>query len=268
MKSLCYIALILLTLGCSKSEEILKTVTPRQVNADESFDKPLKGDKSLLTIHKYDYESGKLDSSKATFGVEEWFEVKFRDTTVALTFPGTSKPAHRFISAKFMNNQETCLLAEFVDSTGYKNYYLIAAEGEKLEAISLERPTPAAYKKNYNKLDRVGSSAFLINNDVLLNKSDLKIFFIKRPKEEERIQGHFILPSPDRKTLVFQFPSEFYQVHYPTSTVFVQPVDPGRIEDRSNYYSWIQSDFSWKKDKKGYTFLKKDDENEIIEMNL
>jgi hypothetical protein len=43
-------------------------------------------------------------------------------------------------------------------------------------------------------------------------------------------------------------------------------VDPTQLSDSEGFHTWISTDFSWKKDKEGNTFLKQNNSDEIVEM--
>jgi hypothetical protein len=83
----------------------------------------------------------------------------------------------------------------------------------------------------------------------------------------ERLPGNFVMQSPDRQTLVFQQPpNKLYQVNYLSGATSSITVDPTQLSDSEGFHTWISTDFSWKKDKEGNTFLKQNNSDEIVEM--
>src|SRR5690606_18503718 len=146
-------------------------------------------------------------------------------------------------------------------------FFLIVARGTHIEAIDLYRPTNEESRKINNNENRIGGVATLYNNDIVLRRRDLRVYFLKRFNEMERLPGNFVLQSPDRQTLVFQQPpNKLYQVNYLSGTTSTITVDPSRLNDSEGFHTWIRTDFSWKKNKDGDTFLKENDNNEIVEM--
>jgi|GEM_PF-3151390 len=253
-------------LSCNTHQEVFKTVNLRLVKENDSFDEPLKGDKSPLSIYKAEAATGNEPAKDAEFP----FSVKIGDTTIAIQID-EQKKIHQFRSAKFLNDEETCLLVDFKDAGDQQQkFYLIIARGTAIEAVELDRPAEASSKNsNNNNMDRIGSVAFLINNDIVLRKRDLKVFFLKRQREEQRLPGYFVLQSPDRRTLIFQQPpNKLYQVNYLSGTANTITVDPDQMANSEAFHTWIRTDFSWKKDKSGDTFLKENNNDEIIEMKL
>lgn len=260
-----YLALVVLALflfGCNTREEVFKTITPRLVKDKDIYDEELTGEKSPLSIYK-------IEASGAAADTETPFSIKLGDTTIALqSSENEGVRFHKFRFAKFLNDQETCVMVNCVDSTTQQHkFFLIVARGKNIEAIDLYRPTDEASRKINNNENRIGGVATLYNNDIVLRRRDLKVFFLKRVSEMERIPGNFVLQSPDRQTLVFQQPpNKLYQVNYLSGATSTITVDRNQLEDPENFHTWIRTDFSWKKDKKGNTFLKQNDNNEIVEM--
>ena len=249
-------------MSCNTNNEVVKKINARLVQDKDIFDEVLKGDKSPLSIYK-------AQETQNTKAPDAPFSVKVGDTTLMVqSSEDPSKGFHQFRYAKFLNKQETCMMVSCVDSiTQLNKFFLIVAKGANIEAIDLYRPTDDAGKAINNQENRIGGEANLFNNDIVLRKSDLKVFFLKRLKETERLPGNFVLQSPDRKTLVFQqLPDKLYQVNYLSGAVSTLTVDAGRLGDSGNFHTWIRSDFTWKKDKAGNSFLKQIDENEVVEM--
>lgn len=249
-------------MSCNANNELIKKVDARLVQDKDIFDEELKGNISPLSIYKAKAAQNAAESDAP-------FSVRVGDTTVVVqSAEDPARSFHKFRYAKFLNKQETCLMVSCVDSaTQLNKFFLVVAKGNHIEAIDLYRPTDDAGKSINNQDSRIGGEANLFNNDIVLRKSDLKVFFLKRFRETERLPGNFVLQSPDRKTLVFQqLPNKLYQANYQSGAVSTLTVDADKLSDSGNFHTWIRSDFTWKKDKEGNSFLRPIDNNEIVEM--
>lgn len=258
------VVLVLFLCSCNSGEEVFKTLDARLVKDKDIFDEELIGEKSPLSIYK-------VEAGPNVQETETPFSIKIGDTTLAIQ--SGNDPAqrmHKFRFAKFLNDQETCVLVSSMDSVvQQEKYYLIVAKGNAIEAIDLYRPSDEVSRKLNNTESRIGGVATLYNNDIVLRRRDLKVFFLKRLNETERLPGNFVLQSPDRQTLVFQQqPDRLYQVNYLSGATSTIKVDPNLLSNPEGFHSWIRTDFSWKKDQAGNTFLKENNNNEIIEMKL
>jgi len=265
MKTRVYIILLSVVLwGCQKKENS-KTFIPRALNANEGFNQYQNENQGVLKIYKY-------GDSPGTGNLEgkEWFGVKFSDTTLRIQTDAGDKDVvfDRFTFAQFVNTQKTCLLVQLPGSPGLvAPFYLIALKHGKPDVISLFRPSAGKQDRRFTKgLEYVGRSGYLINNDFFITSVDARVYMIKRQNPEERIQGLHFINSPDRRTLVFLVYSSLYEVHYPTGEVFTQRLS-GAPENLKDVYKWIQDNYSWKKNEKGIFFLKKNDNDRIVDIS-
>lgn len=268
MKLKLYAPLLLaVLLGCQKKENE-KTYVSRVLSANESFNEFQKNNGDSLVI----YGSNETDSLQGdNEEKDQKLRVKFGDTIVRVQTNAKNKgiSADRFASAQFLNTQKTCLLVQLSDSTGLvAPFYLIVIKDNKLEVVSLFRASTGQDDERFTKgMTKVGRSGYLINNDFFITTVNAKAYLIKRQNPEERIQGLYFLNSPDKRTLAFLVSSSLYQVHYPTGTVFTQPLSSKAPTTPSALFGWIQSNFYWEKDAKGISFLKENpDEDRVIDI--
>ncbi len=264
MKSKLYVTLLVAALFGCQGKENVKTYTPRELKGTESFNQyPQKGGDSLSVYNLNGAEPGQNGGEE-----KESFRVKFGDTIVNIQ-SGTSDKnlvTGAFSFAQFINSQKTCLLVQSADSTGLTApFYLITLKGRQLEIVSLYRPSTSKEDSRFTKgATKIGRSGYLVNNDFFITTVNAKVYFLKRQNEEERIQGIHFLNSPDRHTLVFLVSSSLYQVHYPTGTVFTQPLSSKVPAQPGAMFAWIQHNFSWQKNAAGISFLKKNVEDDKI----
>jgi hypothetical protein len=253
-----------LFLSCQKTE-LQSILTPRVLTENETFNSYMKNDGDSLTIFKVNEESADNGSDKN----EKLFKVKFGDTVLKIkTNPkDSSMVSETFSYAQFVNSQKTSLL---VQSSGSGNevapFYLITLRGDKQpDVVSLDRPSNGNEDSRFKKgLAKVGATGYLINNDFFVTNVNAKVYFIKRQNDEERIPGLFLLNSPDKHTLVFLIGSSFYQVHYPTNEVFVQPLGASVPKEPVALLNWVQNNYIWKKNKKEISFLVENQDDDRI----
>ncbi|HEY0175254.1 MAG TPA: hypothetical protein VGC08_02685 [Pedobacter sp.] len=270
MKSILSIFLLSVTLlSCQKKEEV-KTYTSRSLNTTEDFNQYIKQEGTTgLTIVKTDSTPV---TSKDGSVPEDRFIVKFRDTTVNIQnhLSDKSAVASQFSAAEFLNTQKTALLVQVADNSGLvAPFYLISLKGDKLDVVSLYRPSNGKDDRKFTKgLSKIGRSGYLINNDFFITTVNAKVYTLKRQSPEERIQGLHFVTSSDKNTLVFMESSALYEVHYPSGEAFTQPLPSTMPKDRGSLYSWIQNNFSWKKNAAGISFLKADkDDNSVVDIS-
>lgn len=252
------LTLITLSVGCSKKEEQTKTYLPRILTKNEGFN------------HYPEQKSDSLSIFNVGNSSPQQFSVKFRDTTVRIqTDAGDkSKSTDKFISAQFINTQKTCLLVQPADSTGLVGTsYLISLKGKGLEVISLYRASNGSQDQKFTKgINRVGAAGYLVDNDFFITNVNARAYLIKRQNPEERIQGQFLLMSPDRQTVVFLVQKSLYQVHYPSAEVATETLKGDVPQDIPGVYAWIQNNYSFQKNKKSISFLKYNDDDRIVDI--
>lgn len=259
---LCTLVLSVLFFGCRQKQETATIYTPRILTTDEKFNEsPDGGDSTFKIVLKKDQNTSEL---------REEYNVKFRDTLVRILLnkADPSSVTDRFASVQFINTQKTSLLVQIADNSGLvAPFYLIALKGGKLDVVSLYRPSTGKQDTRYtNGLNQLGRAGYLINNDFFITNVSARVYMIKRQNAEERIQGEFILSSPDKSTLVFLTPTSFYQVHYPSDEVFNENLSKPAPQSAALRLDWIRDNFSWKKNKKGITFLKFTDSDRIVDI--
>ncbi|WP_310143849.1 hypothetical protein [Pedobacter africanus] len=264
MKNLLYaLSLSLILLSCQKNQKNGVTYTPRVLTATEKFNESQPAADSVFTI--YNYNSG---NDKEVSG-EEAFQVKFRDTAVSIQKnKANAASTDKFAFAQFVNTQKTALLVQAADSTGATTqFYLLALKGGKLDVVSLDRPS--AGKQDATSvpgLSKVGRSGYLVNNDFFITNVNAQAYLIKRQNANERIQGEFILNSPDKSTLIFLSPNSLYQVHYPSDESFTEKLSKPAPQSAAAISDWIRENFTWEKNKKGITYLKFSDSDRIVDI--
>jgi hypothetical protein len=266
MRSLFYVLLLSVVLfGCEKKAS-QKTLVARPVTDNENFNQFSKDSKNVLSIFQ---TKDSVIKKRADRLPDESYHVKFRDTAISIQLNADDKNAvaDTFSFAEFLNSQKTSLLVQVADNSGLvAPFYVLTLKDNQLEAVSLYKASKGKEDKKYtNGLDMIGRSAYLINNDYVLTGVNAKLYTIKRKNPEERIQGKFFINSPDKATLVFMLPSAMYEVHYPTGTVFSQPLPAKVPSETASLYKWIQNNYSWQRDQSGISFLKENiDDNRII----
>ncbi|SHF19120.1 hypothetical protein [Pedobacter caeni] len=252
------LTVITLSVGCNKKEEQTKTYVPRILTKNEGFNNYPKQKSDSLAIFQ------------VTSSNREQFSVKFRDTTVSIQTDasGKNKSADKFSSAQFINTQKTCLLVQLADSTGLvAPSFLISLKGDGLEVISLYRASNGPQDLKYTTgINKVSAAGYLVDNDFFITNVNAKAYLIQRQNPAERIQGQFILTSPDRQTVIFLVKNALYQVHYPSGEVSTEPLKGAAPKDVSGVYTWIQNNYSFQKGKKGISFLKYNDDDRIVDI--
>lgn len=265
MKPKLYVLLLSAVLwGCQK-EEKARTFTARVLNANEEFNQYQKENTGVLKIHQLN-DSVSDNSS----GQKELFSVKFNDTILRIQTDVADKNvvSDKFAFAQFMNTQQTCLLVQLPGSEGFvAPVYLIALKNGRPDVVSLFRPSAGKQDRRFTKgLEAVGRSGYLVNNDFFMTTVDARVYLIRRQNPEERIQGIHFINSSDRKTLVFLISSSLYEVHYPTGETFSQQLSKVP-ENPRDVYKWVQDNYSWQKNTAGISFLKKNDDDKIVDIS-
>lgn len=252
-----------MTLFSCQQQEASVTYTPRVLTATEKFNEYQEGADSVFTIYK---NNGK-DQVDAIDSVDE-IGIKFRDTIVRVQISKSdSVITDKFIFAQFINTQKTALLVQIANQSGSKApFYLLALKGGKLDVVSLYRPSKGKQDSKFTDgLVKIGRGGYLINNDFFITNVNAQAYLIKRKDPEERIQGEFIVNSPDKSTLIFLMANSLYEVHYPSDEVFIQPFSTPAPQS-ADVAEWIRANFSWEKNKKGITFLKFNDSDRIVDI--
>ncbi|WEK18417.1 MAG: hypothetical protein P0Y49_16635 [Candidatus Pedobacter colombiensis] len=262
MKNIFYaLGLSVLLFSC-KQQEITANYTPRVLTANEKFNESYDGKDSVFTILQ------KKDQN--TSEIKEEFNVKFKDTLVKIQInkADLNSATDKFASVQFVNTQKTALLVQLADNSGLAApSYLLALKNGKLDVVSFYRPSTGKEDTKYTTgLNKLGRAGYLVNNDFFITNVNAHVYLIKRQNPEERIQGEFILNSPDKATLVFLTPSSLYQVHYPSDEVFNEKLTKQAPQTPTEISDWIKNNYSWTKNKKGITFLKFSDSNRIVDI--
>jgi hypothetical protein len=265
MKHILYtLGLSILLFSCQQKQETAITYTPRVLTATEKFNEYKEGADSVFTV----YKNNSKDQAEAISGTEE-FGIKFRDTIVRIQVSKADSSAvtDKFAYAQFINTQKTSLLVQIADHSGSKApFYLIALKNGKLDVVSLYRPSTGKQDSKFtNGLVKIGRGGYLINNDFFITNVNAQAYLIKRQNSEERIQGEFIVNSPDKSTLIFLMANSLYEVHYPSDEVFIQPFSKPAPQS-ADVSEWVKDNFSWEKNKKGITFLKFSDGDRIVDI--
>jgi hypothetical protein len=264
MRNLVYaLALTVFLFSCSGKHEYV--IVPRVLADTERFNSYQEGD--ALFIMKYGTEDRIKDDKNATGE----FNIKFRDTTISIQ-TNPSDPAaktDKFSFAQYVNTQKTTILAQAAGKEGeIAPVYLINLNENKVEVISLSRPSKGAKDKEYTQgLVKVGKTGFIINNDFFVTNVNAKAYVLKRQNPEERIQGIYFNLSQDKQTLVFLTANSLYQIHYPTNKANTQelPADKSTTPDIAAVY--IASNYKWVVEN-NIAFLKKTgDSNKIVDIS-
>lgn len=255
------LGLSLILLSC-KQQETTATYTPRVLTANEKFNESVEGQDSTFKIL--------LKKNENATEAKEEFSVKYKDTLVKIQInkADTNSAADRFAYAQFINTQKTAILVQLADNSGLSApSYLIALKNGKLDVVSLYRPSKGQDDTKYTTgINKMGRTGYLVNNDFFITNVNANVFLIKRQNPEERIQGTFILNSPDKSTLVFLTASSLYQVNYLTDEVLNEKLPKPAPQSATDLSDWITNNFTWTKNKKGTTFLKFSDSNRIVDI--
>nr|WP_121271250.1 hypothetical protein [Pedobacter schmidteae] len=263
MKNVLYALGLALILSSCQQKENAVTYTPRVLTADEKFNGYEEGKDSAFTIVL------KKDQAQTSEGKEE-FSVKFRDTLVKIQMnkADAGSTTDKFSLVQFINTQKTALLVQVADNSGLAApCFVLALKDGKLDVVSLYRPSNGKQDSKYTTgLNKIGRAGYLVNNDFFIANVNAQVYLIKRQNPDERIQGEFILNSPDKSTLVFLTPSSLYQVHYQSDDVLNEHISKPAPQSSADIAQWVSSNFIWKKDKKGIAFLKFNDSDRIVDM--
>lgn len=264
MKNILFALILSVVLfSCKQNEPTTATYTPRVLTAYEKFNSDHGSTDSVFTIL--------LNKNEAsTSEVKEEFNVKFKDTVVKIQInkADPNSATDKFSFAQFINTQKTTLLVQIADNSGLAApCYLLAFKDGKLDVVSLYRASTgkddAKFTAGLNKLGRAG---YIVNNDFYITNVNAQVYPIKRQNPEERIQGEFILNSPDKFTLVFLTQKSLYQVHYPSDEVFNEQLSKPAPQSAADINDWIKNNFRWEKNKKGIYFLKFSDSDRIVDI--
>lgn len=145
--------------------------------------------------------------------------------------------------------------------------YIIALKNGKLNVVSLYRASNGKEDTKYTTgINKLGRAGYLVNNDFFITNVNANVNLVKRQNPEERIQGEFILNSPDKTTLVFLTPSSLYQVHYPSDEVVNEKLAKPAPQSDAELTEWVKNNYIWAKNKKGITFLKFNDSDRIVDI--
>jgi hypothetical protein len=258
------LALSAILFSCSGKHE--SVLVPRVLTETERFNSYQEGD--ALFIMKYGTEDRIKDDKNA----EGEFNIKFRDTVVFVqtNAADVASKTDKFVFAQYVNTQKTTILAQVAGKEGATApFYLINLNENKIEAISLSRPSKGANDKGYTVgLVKVGKTGFIINNDFFVTNVNAKAYVLKRQNPDERIQGVYFNLSQDKQTLVFLTANALYQIHYATNQANTQvlPADKSTSPEVASMY--IASNYKWVVEN-NIAFLKKTggDSNKIVDIS-
>lgn len=262
MKTKLYAILIPFALfGCQQKDDS-KTYVPKELTTTENLNQYAKTPGDSLSVTQL--VSDKSDKKDTVVK----YAVKFKGAGVKIQ-TNKSTVTDRFVFAEFVNTQKTTLLAQVADSSGLAApFYLISLQGDSVAVISLYRASNGKEDSKFTKgLSKIGLTGYLINNDYFVTTVLTKVYPIKRQNPEERIQGIPFINSSDRQTLGFLTGNSIYQVHYRSSTVFTQPLPTPLPENNAALYAYVQSNYTWVKNKEGIYFLKSSgNSDKIVDM--
>jgi len=266
MKSIFYIFLLSAVMCGCQQKDSEKTLVARPLSNTDNFNQFPKESKKVLAIFQ---SNDSVIKKRADRLPNQSYHVKLADTAVSIQMDANDKKSvvNTFSFAEFLNTQKTSLLVQVADNSGLvAPFFVLTLNGGQLEAVALYKASKGKADKKFTKgLDMIGRSAYLINNDYVLTGVNAKIYTVKRQNPDERIQGAFFINSPDKATLIFMMPSALYEVHYPTGTVFNQPLPSKIPTETAELFKWIQKNYSWQRNESGISFLKKNvDDNRII----
>ena len=261
--------LLVVLMGCQDGK-VEQVYQPRALIAGEDFNSYAKEGDQPFTVLKL--TEGEPIATADGKEIPEVFTVKFRDTTVKIQSNAADEKTatDKFAVAQFVNTQKTTLLVQIADATGLiAPFYLVSLKNNQLEVVNLYRPSTGKQDVAVTKgMVKVGNSGYLINNDYFVTNVNAKVYPVKRQNPEERIQGEFFIKSSDKQTLVFLMEDSFYEVHYPTGETYTLPFPSNAPKTKSALYPWIQANFSWQKNNKGISFLKKnEDDDKIVDIS-
>lgn len=264
MKNILY-ALILMTFlfSCQKKQAPTVTYVPRILKSYEKFNSVHEGTDSIFSIiiHKNEVNTSE---------VKEELNVKFKDTLVKIQInkADPNSATDKFSFAQFINTQKTTLLVQIADNSGLAApCYLLALKDGKLDVVSLYRPSSGKFDTRFtNGINRLGRTGYIVNNDFFITNVNAKVYLIKRQHPEERIQGEFILNSPDKSTLVFLTANSLYQVNYSSDEVHDEQFPKSAPQSAADISNWIKNNFGWQKSKKGIAFLKYADSDRVVDI--
>lgn len=264
MKNILY-ALVLTTIlfSCQQSQDKTATYTPRILTTDEKFNGYTEGTDSVFTLVA---KKGGAANSE----VNEEFNIKFKDSLIKIQInkADPNSATDKFSFAQFINTQKTTMLVQIADNSGLAApCFLLASKDGKLDVISLYRPSTGKQDSKFTSgLTKLGRAGYVVNNDFFIANVNAQVYLIKRQNPEERIQGEFILNSPDKSTLVFLTPKSLYQVHYSSDEVYNEPFSKSAPQSEADISTWVKDNFMWKKNKKGIAFLKFNDSDRIVDI--
>jgi hypothetical protein len=265
MKAKLYALLLVVCLYACKEAPKEQSYVPRPLTENEDFNHYPKSSEDVFKVI--------LAASPEQTGkdAKESFQVKYKDTLIRIQPDEKDKTflKDRFSIAEVVNTQKTCVLVQLEGSLKTEApFFLITADKGKVEVVSLYRASNGEDDQEFTKgMIRVGKSGYLINNDVFVTTVNARVYQIKRQNENERIQGKFFMQSKDKTTLVFLTQGAFYQVHYPTGSVYTAPIPRQAPKEMAGIYKWIQNNYTWKKNGKGIEFLQYVDDNAIVDIS-
>lgn len=249
--------------SCQQNVQTSASYTPRVLTAYEKFNGDHEGTDSVFTILLSKNEA-------STSEVKEEFNVKFKDTLVKIQInkADPNSATDKFSFAQFINTQKTTLLVQIADKSGLAApCYLLAFKDGKLDVVSLYRPSAGKDDTKFTTgLNKLGRAGYIVNNDFFITNVNAQVYLIKRQHPDERIQGDFILNSPDKATLVFLTPKSLYQVNYSSDEVYNEQLSKPAPQSTADMNDWIKNNFIWAKSKKGMTFLKFNDSDRIVDI--
>ena len=258
---------LLLVVCCYACNNTIKeqSYVPRTLAENEDFNHYPKNAEDVFKVVLA--APGEQSDPKA----KDAFQVKYKDTLIRIQPDEKDKSflKDRFSLAEVVNTQKTCVLVQLEGSLKAEApFFLVSANNGKVEVVSLYRASDGANDQQFtNGMTRVGKSGYLINNDVFVTTVNARVYPIPRQHENERIQGKFLLQSKDKTTLVFLTQDSFYQVHYPTGSVYSAALPKKAPNDVANIYKWIHNNYTWKKNGKGIEFLQYVDDNAIVDIS-
>ena len=265
MKRALYALALSITFFSCQQKEITKTYIPRILTANEKFNDPQELMDSAFSIVRIvdEKRAGTIEDPK------EWFSIKRGDTTVRVQMnpTDTASATADFANAVYINTQKTTILAQIKDESGLTApFFLITLKDGITEAVQLYRPSKGGPDEKAMGLYRVGRDGYLINQDFFVTNVNAKVYLMKRQNPDQRINGQFFMMSPDKETIVFMMPdAKLYQIHYSTGETHSEPL--GISPDDEGLYTHVQTGFSWTKTKRGISFLKKNDDNRIVDIS-
>ncbi|TKC08708.1 hypothetical protein [Pedobacter frigoris] len=265
MKKILYALTLSVILFSCQQKEITKNYIPRVLTANEKFNEPQNITDSAFKVIRVVDE--KREGTPAD--PKEWLTIKRGDTAIRIQAnPNDTASANgNFAVATYVNTQKTTILAQVKDKSGLTApFFLVTLKDGKTEVIQLYRPSKGAPNEKLMGLYRVGRDGFLINQDFFVTNVNAKVYLMKRQNPEERINGQFFVMSPDKETLVFLMASgQLYQVHFSSGETHTEPL--GTSPSIEGIYNYVQTNFSWTKTKRGVSFLKRSNDDRIVDIS-